>query len=163
MCWKGANIIVSIGRLVFFLTLIVRDWRNSKNRNQINRHRFTNTATSNIQIHILQAWATVAKSFISHLARLVDLPLVKDLVKSLKLCWRTTSFTYVFAGILKKHQKSQALFRMGSKKGPSYPIFPCNFYKRVIPRKFFIYFFNSFSTTVSRPYLVLIPKLLTLK
>ena len=49
--------------------------------------------TSNIQIYILQPWTIVAKSFMSLVTRLVDLPLIKNSAAKLKFCWKTKSFT----------------------------------------------------------------------
>lgn len=44
---------------------------------QMNRDRFGNPATSDIQIHILQPRTIFAKSFMSYVAEFVDPPLTR--------------------------------------------------------------------------------------
>ena len=69
--------------------------------NQTARARYRNPLISNIQIHILQLWTIAKKNFMSHVAGFLDLLLIKVSVKNLKHCWRTNSFTYVSARVLK--------------------------------------------------------------
>ena len=85
-----------------FLTETIKTWAATKHWNRINRGRFTSPVTSSIQIDMLQPWTIVAKSFMLHVTGLMDPPLIKDSVTTLK----SSSFTYVFARVLKSCERS---------------------------------------------------------
>lgn len=76
---------------------MIKSWTTKNYWNQINRDRFSNSTTSDFQIHILQTWTISAKAFMP--------PLIKDSANNLKLCWRRNFVTYVLARVLNSRKR----------------------------------------------------------
>ena len=82
--------------------------RKAKHWNEINRSRLTFPATSNIPIHTLQPYNIVAKRFTPHAVGFLELPLTKDLVKTLKIWWMTnyfSKFPFFFVRLLENSKR----------------------------------------------------------
>ena len=97
--WAGCKKIFINLKFVFLLhRLRVEPLQNIENKKK-----------TEVNLHIvphLTSNAAAAKRFVSHVEGFLDLPLIKDSVNNLYLCWRTSSFTYFFARVLKSCKKT---------------------------------------------------------